>query len=223
MLQEQAPELPKQRSSSILDRWSVLGNFRRAKQHDVAPTPADPVPATPVIAAPVISAPASAPAPVAQTPPQKNKYTDALSNLTPFGSSAKKTEKKSRERAGSWRQGATPVSSRLRSASTSTSRNWDRKEREHSPSQVPPVPIVPETWSLDNNWRDHKPRAMTSKVNAFPTDVSMPIRSRGLQKQPSGHFDFLDEKELDLFIPAFDSDDDDIDLMVGGWHSDVHV
>ena len=64
---------------------------------------------------------------------------------------------------------------------------------------------------------------MTSKVNAFPTDVSMPIRSRGLRKQPSGHFDFLDEKELDIFMPAFDSDDDDIDLIVGGWHSDVHV
>jgi len=233
MLQEQAPELPKQRSSSILDRWSVLGNFRRAKHHDVVPTPADPVPTAPVVAAPVltapvittpvVSAPASAPAPVAQTPPQKNRYTDALNNLTPFGNSAKKSEKKSRERAGSWRQGATPVSSRLRSASTSTSRNWDRKERDHSPSQVPPVPTVPGTWSLDNNWRDHKPRAMTSKVNAFPTDVSMPIRSRGLRKQPSGHFDFLDEKELDIFMPAFDSDDDDIDLMVGGWHSDVHV
>ena len=221
MLQEQAPELPKQRSSSILDRWSVLGNFRRAKQHDVAPTPVDSTPAAPAV--PTISTPTSAPAPVAQTPPQKNRYTDALSNLTPFGNSAKKAEKKARERAGSWRQGATPVSSRLRSSSTA-SRNWERKEREHSPSQAPPVPTVPESWSLDNNWRDHKPRATTTtKVNAFPTDVSMPIRSRGLQKQPSGHFDFLDEKELDLFMPAFDSDDDDIDLMVGGWHSDVHV
>lgn len=34
----------------------------------------------------------------------------------------------------------------------------------------------------------------------------------------------MDEKELEMFMPAFDdSDGDDIDLMVGGWHSDVHV
>lgn len=218
--QEQRPEIPKQRSSSILDRWSVLGNFRRAKQHDVAPTPAPPAP-EPVAAAPVtIASPA-----VTSTPPQKNKYTDAISNFTPFGNSAKKTTKtKTRERSGSWRQGTTPVSGRLRAGSTN-SRNWDRKDREQSPTQVPPVPTIPESWSLDNNWRDHKPRVATTKLNAFPTDVSMPYRTRGPQTQNSSQFDlFMDEKELELFMPAFDdSDGDDIDLMVGGWHSDVHV
>lgn len=224
--QEQRPELPKQRSSSILDRWSVLGNFRRAKQHDVAPTPATPAAPAPVVEAPVASAPVTvAPVPVTPTPPQKNKYTDALSNFTPFGNSAKKTKPKTRERSGSWRQGATPVSGRLRSGST-TSRSWERKDRDMSPSQAPPVPTIPESWSLDNNWRDHKPRVATTKLNAFPADVSMPIRSRASQPRNSNqHFDlFMDEKELELFMPAFDdSDGDDIDLMVGGWHSDVHV
>jgi serine/threonine protein kinase len=217
--QEQKPEMPKQRSSSILDRWSVLGNFRRAKQHDVAPTPVIPAVPEPIAEEPVDTAPV----PVTPTPSQKNKYTDALSNFTPFGNSAKKTKPKTRERSGSWRQGTTPVSSRLRSASTS--RNWDRKERDQSPSQAPPVPTIPESWSLDNNWRDHKPRVSATKTNAFPTDVSMPLRSRGSQPRTSSQFDlFMDEKELELFMPAFDdSDGDDIDLMVGGWHSDVHV
>jgi serine/threonine protein kinase len=210
--QEQRSELPKQRSSSILDRWSVLGNFRRAKQHDVAPTPV-----TPAVPETVVDEPVTAtPVPVTPTPPQRNKYTDALSNFTPFGNSAKKTKPKTRERSGSWRQSTTPVSSRLRSASTS--RSWDRKERDQSPSQAPPVPTIPESWSLDNNWRDHKPRVAT-------TDISMPLRSRGSQPRNSSQFDlFMDEKELELFMPAFDdSDGDDIDLMVGGWHSDVHV
>lgn len=210
---EEKPELPKQRSSSILDRWAVLGNFRRAKQHDVPPTPAP--------------APAPVTAPVPVTPaPQKSKYTDALSNFTPFGNSAKKnnstTKTKTRERAGSWRPGTAPASGRLRS--TSTSRHWERKEH---PGQTPPVPNVPETWSLDNNWRDHKPRVATTKFNATPTDVSLPIRSGGLRNQKSGgHYDnFLDEKELDIFSmhAIDDSDEDDIDLMVGGWHGDIDV
>lgn len=216
LTQEQKPELPKQKSSSILDRWAVLGNFRRAKQHDVAPTPVAPAPAAPVLSAPV---------PVTPTPSSKSKYTDALSSFTPFGNSTKKstTKTKTRERSGSWRQGTTPVSTRLRSASAS--RNWDRKEKEQSPSRAPPVPAIPESWSLDNNWRDHKPRVTTTKLNAVPTDVSMPNRSRGFSSQKSHQIDlFMDEKELDLFMPAFDdSDSDDIDLMVGGWHGDIHV
>lgn len=215
---EEKPELPKQRSSSILDRWAVLGNFRRAKQHEPAPTQA-PAPAP----APAPARAVPAPVPVAATP-QKSKYTDALSSFTPFGSNMKKTKSKTRERSGSWRQGATPVSGRMRSSSTS--RHWDRKDRDVSPSHVPPVPTVPESWSLDNNWRDHKPRVATTKSNAFSTDVSMPIRTRGLRNQKSKHYDtFMDEKELDLFsMPAFDdSDSDDIDLMVGGWHGDIDV
>jgi serine/threonine protein kinase len=212
--QEQRPELPKQRSSSILDRWSVLGNFRRAKQHDVAPTPVTPVAPAPIVEAPVPVAPVVVPVPVTPTPPGKNKYTNALSNFTSFGNNIKQTKSKTRERSGSWRQGATPVSSRIRSASN-TSRSWDRKERDQSPTQAPPVPAIPESWTLDNNWRDHKPRAIAN-------DASTPLRSRASQPRNSTQFDlFMDEKELELFMPAFD--DDDIDLMVGGWHSDVHV
>lgn len=211
---ESKPEMPKQRSSSILDRWSVLGNFRRAKQHD------EPAPAPEPVTKPTA---VTKPTPITQTP-QKPKQTGALASFTPFGHSAKKTKSKTRDRAGSWRQNATPVSSRPRS--TSTSRHWDRKDRDLSPSHAPPVPMVPESWSLDNNWRDHKPRVATTKLNAVPTDVSMPIRTRAPRPQKSRHYDtFLDEKELDLFsMPAFDdSDSDDIDLMVGGWHGDIDV
>jgi serine/threonine protein kinase len=99
-------ESPKQRSASILDKWSQLGNFRRAK--------ADP---------PSVNA----------TPTQKTKYSDAFANLTPFGSNKKQKsqQNKSRDRAPSWRQGSP---TRLRSTSINNSRVWERKDKEHSPS-----------------------------------------------------------------------------------------
>ncbi|KAK5122778.1 hypothetical protein LTR85_003693 [Meristemomyces frigidus] len=99
---------PKQRSTSLLDKWAALGNFRRTK--------AEP-----------------APAPVATTPtPQKTKYADAFANLTPFSSSKRqKTPSQSRERAGTWRQGSP---TRLRSTSVNNSRVWEPKPKEHSPT-----------------------------------------------------------------------------------------
>lgn len=99
---------PKQRSSSILDKWSALGNFRRAR---------------------VETATSSA---TATPTPQKTRYADAFANIAPFGSNKKqKSQSKSRERAPSWRQGSP---TRLRSTSMNNSRVWERKEKEPSPA-----------------------------------------------------------------------------------------
>ncbi len=101
---------PKQRSASILDKWAVLGNFRRARAEQVA-------------------APVVAPPPTVASTPVKISYAEKFANLTPFTSNKKlKSPSASRDRAPSWRQGS-PV--RLRSTSNNNSRVWER--REHSP------------------------------------------------------------------------------------------
>lgn len=210
------PELPKQRSSSILDKWSALGNFRRAKQQQDITT-----------------------ATAVQTPPQKSRYTDVLSSFSPFGSSAKKSSSttgkiNARERSGSWRQATSPAP-RNRSSS-SASRNWERKDRDHSPTNAPPVPHIPASWSLDNNWRDHKGKVGTTKATAIPVGMSTPTKSRGLRNKPSRHYEHSNNKkdkafqdnDMDLFSATapFDDEsdgDDDLELMVGGWRGDFHV
>lgn len=127
---------PKQRSSSILDKWATLGNFRRAK---VEPSP--------TVASTTTSA-------TATPTPQKTKYADAFANLTPFSSSKKQkpqSQSQSRDRAGSWRQGSP---ARVRSTSTNNSHGWERKDNKE-PS--PPGTGMPQVaWSLDNNWRAHR-------------------------------------------------------------------
>jgi hypothetical protein len=111
--------LPKTKSSSILDKWAALGNFRRARQE----------------AAPVITA-------AVATPP-KTKYSDAFANFTPFGSNKKtKTQvKPPRERAPSWRQPSPP---RPRANSSNNGRVWqdDQNWRDHKHSP-PPMPTQP--------------------------------------------------------------------------------
>lgn len=99
-------ESPKQRSASILDKWAVLGNFRRAK--------VDPPSTT-------------------ATPTQKVKYSDAFGSFSPFSCNKKQKAQppSSREPAGSWRQGSP---TRLRSTSVNNSRTWERKEKDHSPN-----------------------------------------------------------------------------------------
>ncbi|KAK5676851.1 cAMP-dependent protein kinase catalytic subunit [Elasticomyces elasticus] len=150
---------PKQRSASIMDKWSVLGNFRRARIGQVASAP---------IAAPV-AVPIAAPVPAAT--PVKISYAEKFANLAPF-SSSKKQKSPSRERAPSWRQGS-PV--RLRSTSNNTSRIWERKE--HSP--------VAEAWSRDNNWREHKPTLVTAKTSSSP---SPPTNTHTQQRKPEKNF-----------------------------------
>nr|OQO18851.1 hypothetical protein B0A51_15445 [Rachicladosporium sp. CCFEE 5018] len=198
----QAPKaerpLLKERSSSLLDKWAVLGSFRRSKQ-------------APEVVTPVVASP---------TPPQKSRYTDAFSNFT-FGS-AKKTKSPTRERSESWRQGNSLGPSRLRSSS-SNSRNWERRESDNTAANAPAVPSVPETWALDNNWRDHKPRTMA---------MSTPACANGTKNTNSRHLDSTRKEhqdDHDLFalmaprVAGEDSDDDDLELMVGGWGRDFHV
>ncbi|KAM3423586.1 hypothetical protein BST61_g1010 [Cercospora zeina] len=122
-----AKTLPKVKSSSILDRWAALGNFRRARQE---PTPA---------VAPVTAVAA----------PPKTKYSDAFASFTSFGTKKNKVQppspshlepepKRQRERATSWRQ-ASPQ--RPRSNSVSAGKIWqeDNNWREHK--NPPPLPI----------------------------------------------------------------------------------
>ena len=150
-----AKELPKVKSSSILDRWAALGNFRRARQE---PAPA----VTPITAV--------------ATPP-KTKYSDAFASFTPFGSSKKNKNqaqpqlepepKRQRERAPSWRQGSPQ---RLRSTSVNGSKIWqeDNNWREHKhttqATKVQPMAVQqqsgdaqrrrPERNFLDNDFND---------------------------------------------------------------------
>lgn len=130
-------ESSKQRSSSILDKWAALGNFRRAKQE---------------------------PSSGSQTPvPQKSKYSEAFSfsNFATFGSGKKTkpvSQDKSTDSVVAWREGSP---TRLRSTSNNKSQVWDRKQ---SPPQ-PPVPAVAETWKLDNNWRQHKSPAPVKTIS----------------------------------------------------------
>lgn len=192
------PEL-KERSSSLLDKWAVLGSFRRSTKQ-----------------AQDVTAPVASP-----TPQKTNKYTDAFSNFASFASN-KKTKSPARERAPSWRQGASPAPSRLRSSS-SNSRNWERRESDHTTVAAPPVPTVPESWALDNNWRDHKPRSMAISTPALTTG----LRNKGSRLFDSAKKDPHDDQDFfSLTTPqnAFDdSDSDDFELMVGGHRGDFHV
>lgn len=184
---------PKQRSSSILDKWAALGNFRRAK---VEPSPS-----------------------VTATPTQKTKYSDAFATFSPFSTSKKQSAEqpvpiKSRDRATSWRQGSP---TRLRSTSMNNSRVWERKEKEHSPNGH-----TAEAWSKDTNWRQHMspaaikttsspPAPATSTNNAFYAIPGQQHRKQSPEKSKN----FLDHKLAPL--------DDVGDLeWVGGWH-DFHI
>ena len=98
--------LPKTCSSSLLDKWSALGNFRRARGE----------PATPVASVPT---------------PLKTKYAEAFSNFTPFSSNKK--PKESPAPLPSWRQDSPPA---LAVTAPSKSQIWDRKESPtHAPQQ----------------------------------------------------------------------------------------
>ena len=132
------PDLPKQRSSSILDKWAALGNFRRAKQ-DLKQDNTSSATATPT--------------------PQKTKYAEAFANFTtPFSNKKQKSNcSKSRERSASWRQGSPE---RIRATSANKSQIWERKDQ--SPTH-PPV-----AWALDNNWREHKPPVSAKALPPSP-------------------------------------------------------
>lgn len=110
--------LAKTKSSSILDKWAALGNFRRARNEP----------------APVTTA--------AATPP-KTKYSEAFASFTPFGGNKKNKvqAQPKRERAPSWRQGSPQ---RLRASSFNSSRVWqeDNNWREHKVSPTNPQPIM---------------------------------------------------------------------------------
>ncbi|KAK5132351.1 hypothetical protein LTR08_009186 [Meristemomyces frigidus] len=182
---------PKQRSSSILDKWSALGNFRRAKGE------------------------ATVSAPIAAPTPQKSKVADAFANFTPFGNSKKvKVLPPSlpRDRAGSWRQGSP---SRLRSVSTNNTTPHlympERacKERDQSPAN-------PNLWTKDTNWRQHKspvsmkPRSMPSPpllAGLGLHNISTPQQNNPQQKS------FLDYND-------FEDDIGDLE-WVGGWGDEL--
>jgi serine/threonine protein kinase len=102
------PPLVKQKST-ILDRWSALGNFRRARTE-----------AAPAAAAPVTT---STTAPAVATPIKTNKYTGAFSNFAPFSSNKKpKTQ---------WRQAGSGSPQRLRSNSF-LDNDWRRRSSSSS-------------------------------------------------------------------------------------------
>lgn len=171
---------PKQRSSSILDKWSALGNFRRKTEVTVAAAPASPLAFTP--------ASAPAPVPFVATPvSQKTKYAEAFANFTPFSSTKKlkaqappPPQTQTRDRATSWRQGSP---ARLRSTSTNNSRVWERKDKD---IVAAPQSHPQESWAVNSNWREHKsPIALKA------------VTPRSLKNQKSWmDFDF-DDKILD--------------------------
>lgn len=161
---------PKQRSSSIMDKWAALGNFRRARieaaatassSGSVTPTPAKTTTAVTVS-------------------PAKTKYSDKLASLTAFG--IKKQKSPSRERASSWRQGSP---ARLRSTSMNNSRVWERKE---------PSPTN-EAWSRDKNWRQHmSPVAIKPTTMPHAPPPMRPLDQQHSNTQQRKHDNgFLDE------------------------------
>lgn len=196
-LAERPSELIKVKSSSILDKWAALGNFRRAKQ--AAQTPA-PAPAAAV----------AEPAPVAT--PAKSKYTDAWANFSPFAGSKTPTTSPfaARERTPA-RPVAKAVPTRAR-AQSSNGKSWER--REVSPKH-PPVPALPEPWTLDNNWRDHKPRTAVL-TNSPPHVMGTPSRNPGVQHAP-----VLKPTNKPSANPVFNDDIGDLE-WVGGW-KDFHL
>lgn len=170
---ESKPALAKTKSSSILDKWAALGNFRRAKQ-DVAST---------AITRAVSPTPA------------KTRYTDAFANFA-FGSKKAASTAPVDVREHSGRTSAKIVPSRAR-AHSANGNKWDR--REHSPKH-PPVPALPEQWSLDNNWREHKPPAAAHGRQHSPVHITH-------VKVPAG--------------AVFKDDIGDLE-WVGGW-KDFHI
>jgi serine/threonine protein kinase len=101
-------ELPKTLSSSILDKWAALGNFRRARAEPRA---------EPILTAAAI--------------PAQTTTKNTFGNFTPFSSSSSRKNIKatpSRERAPSWRQGSPQ---RLRS--NNPSRIWQEDDNWRAP------------------------------------------------------------------------------------------
>jgi serine/threonine protein kinase len=139
------PELPKQRSASLMDRWAALGKLRRGKQDNSSAA------ATPT--------------------PQKSRYADAFANFTSFSNKMQKSQPKSHDRSQSWRHGSP---TRLRSTSINKSQVWERREhspihpsetwrldnnwREHKPpvsaKQQIPIPPVKFTTETRNTEKD---------------------------------------------------------------------
>ncbi|KAK4632169.1 Serine/threonine-protein kinase ksp1 [Fulvia fulva] len=115
-------DLPKTKSTSILDKWAALGNFRRARQESAA------------------TAAATA------TPP-KTKYSDAFASFTPFGSSKKVKATPAREATSNWRQNSGSPT-RLRSTSFNSSKVWQdnnnwREHKSPAPKKAsPPLSIA---------------------------------------------------------------------------------
>ena len=186
---------PKQRSASIMDKWSALGNFRRARAAETSLSPANATPSAPVATA---------------ATPVKTKYSEKFASFTPFSSKRQRSASKSRDHAPNWRQNS-PV--RLRSASTTNNNGkiWERKD---------PSPTQDFAWSRDNNWREH----MGSPETMMKTTPSMPVThpgSSGLPQQRSNKQQQHTEKTfLDL---EFGDDDYDGDMeWVGGWR-DFHL
>lgn len=126
-------DLPKTKSSSILDKWAALGNFRRAKQE-------------PTISVTTVATP---------TPP-KTKYSEAFASFTTFGSNKRA---KQRERAPSWRAGnGSPQ--RLRSTSMNNSKIWqeDNNWREHrAPQTANKAPSPPPPAGRNSGSQSRKP------------------------------------------------------------------
>ncbi len=131
-------ELPKQRSSTLMDRWAALGNLRRSKE--TAPT-------------------------IATSAPQKNKYASAFSSFASFGASKQKTPAP-HDRSLSWRQGS-PTRLRSMSTNKSQvwerrdnspahpPEAWklDNNWREHKPrtTSKPSPPLAPFTQTTATN------------------------------------------------------------------------
>ncbi|SMR47600.1 unnamed protein product [Zymoseptoria tritici ST99CH_3D1] len=125
---EEKSALVKQKSSSILDKWAALGNFRRARTE----------------AAPVVTT--STTAPVA-TPAKANKYGGAFSNFAPFSSNKKaKTQ---------WRQAGSGSPQRLRSNSF-LDNDWRRRSSSSSRLAEAPVDLDSDDQDVEwvGGWRD---------------------------------------------------------------------
>ncbi|KAK4580167.1 cAMP-dependent protein kinase catalytic subunit [Recurvomyces mirabilis] len=185
---------PKQRSASIMDKWAVLGNFRRARAEQVVP----------VAAAPVVSAPVVTPA--APTP-IRSKYTDKFAGLTSFSSGWKqKTPSRERATTGTWRQ-TSPQ--RLRSTSVNNSRLWERKD---------PSPTN-DAWARADNWREHmgSPEARRTGPPSPPAPPAQAPLNSAMQHSRNSHK--TDKNFLDIEL---DHDDGDDMEWVGGWR-DFHV
>ncbi|GAB7352969.1 hypothetical protein MBLNU459_g3539t2 [Dothideomycetes sp. NU459] len=163
---------------SVLDKWSALGNLRRGNRNDATASPQKPVD---------------------QRPAERTEKAEK-SGLSSLGSGGAAKKPRSRERAGSWRKGATTSPAYQH---TNNSGHWDRKGTNTQLNSN-------DLWHTSQDWRQHSDRQHT-----FTSPSSKPRTSPFMFGQQS-------LKSMKQHADALENDDIGDLEWVGGWN-DLHL